>query len=331
MIDWDEERSPKDERTSDRQRYEKRDSRERDRDRYRRDERPREGSRDRRDDSRDREAVGGASVDRVDDRDGGREREGDRGRYRRGGASRREIKWDQEDSEVAEKGSRREHEDVGDDERQERQDTRAQRFGGSSRSYRDRENDSRGNSRERNGERSGDRDRGASRITSRITYTRDRKEDEKDSRSERYGDRRGDRDLGDRREWNGGDERRGRYDRDMPQDDDTAQRRSGGGGGGENDGVRNERSEGGGVRGEAGPSSGANTEAPARQRKPVELGRGGGVYIPPFRLKQMMAEASQDKTSEQYQKMMWEALRKTLNGIINKVQLYVPPLSLLDS
>ena len=44
------------------------------------------------------------------------------------------------------------------------------------------------------------------------------------------------------------------------------------------------------------------------------------MYIPPFRLKQMMAEAAEDKTSEQYQKMMWEALRKTLNGIINKVR-----------
>lgn len=45
------------------------------------------------------------------------------------------------------------------------------------------------------------------------------------------------------------------------------------------------------------------------------------MYIPPFRLKQMMAEAAEDKSSEQYQKMMWEALRKTLNGIINKVSL----------
>ena len=58
----------------------------------------------------------------------------------------------------------------------------------------------------------------------------------------------------------------------------------------------------------------------------MDLGRGGGVYIPPFRLKQMMAEAAQDKNSEQYQKMMWEALRKTLNGIINKVRSSVPSL-----
>lgn len=39
----------------------------------------------------------------------------------------------------------------------------------------------------------------------------------------------------------------------------------------------------------------------------------------------MMAEASQDKSSEQYQRMMWEALRKTLNGIVNKVRTSALP------
>eukprot|EP00892_Ulva_mutabilis_P011560 jgi/Ulvmu1/8777/UM048_0032.1 len=68
----------------------------------------------------------------------------------------------------------------------------------------------------------------------------------------------------------------------------------------------------------AGPSGGGGAAAPW-QRKAPETGRSGGVYIPPFRLKQMLAEASQDKSTEQYQRMMWEALRKTLNGIVNKV------------
>jgi pre-mRNA-splicing factor CWC22 len=97
----------------------------------------------------------------------------------------------------------------------------------------------------------------------------------------------------------------------------------------ENDEVRNgarERSRGAEVRDRErpsrmpAPSAALEKEAPSRKRKSVEMGRGGGVYIPPFRLKQMMAEAADDKNSEQYQKMMWEALRKTLNGIINKVQ-----------
>jgi hypothetical protein len=51
----------------------------------------------------------------------------------------------------------------------------------------------------------------------------------------------------------------------------------------------------------------------------AELPKRGGVYIPPFRLKRMMQDAVADKSSEQYQRMMWEALRKSLNGVVNKV------------
>ena len=47
-------------------------------------------------------------------------------------------------------------------------------------------------------------------------------------------------------------------------------------------------------------------------------GRAGGVYIPPFRLKQMMQQ-NQDKASAEYQRMTWEALKKSLNGHVNKV------------
>ena len=45
-----------------------------------------------------------------------------------------------------------------------------------------------------------------------------------------------------------------------------------------------------------------------------------GVYIPPFKLAQMKEEIV-DKSSEEYQRMMWELLRKSLNGIINKVNI----------
>ena len=45
-----------------------------------------------------------------------------------------------------------------------------------------------------------------------------------------------------------------------------------------------------------------------------------GVYMPPFRLAQLMAaEAAQDKTGPQYQRLTWDALRKSINALVNKV------------
>nr|XP_016488399.1 PREDICTED: pre-mRNA-splicing factor CWC22 homolog [Nicotiana tabacum] len=49
-----------------------------------------------------------------------------------------------------------------------------------------------------------------------------------------------------------------------------------------------------------------------------KLGRSGGVYIPPFKLARMMKEV-QDKSSVEYQRMTWDALRKSINGLVNKV------------
>ena len=60
----------------------------------------------------------------------------------------------------------------------------------------------------------------------------------------------------------------------------------------------------------------AEAEKPAPMEKPA--GRAGGVYIPPFKLAQMLREA-QDESSAQYQRLRWDALRKSLNGLINKV------------
>ena len=48
-------------------------------------------------------------------------------------------------------------------------------------------------------------------------------------------------------------------------------------------------------------------------------GRQVGVYIPPFRLKQLQQQ-EQDKASADYQRMTWEALKKSLNGYVNKVE-----------
>ncbi|KAI9632942.1 MIF4G-domain-containing protein, partial [Dioszegia hungarica] len=47
--------------------------------------------------------------------------------------------------------------------------------------------------------------------------------------------------------------------------------------------------------------------------------RSGGAYIPPARLRALQAEASKDKSSPEYQRLSWDALRKSINGLINKV------------
>ncbi|XP_068653464.1 uncharacterized protein [Aristolochia californica] len=51
----------------------------------------------------------------------------------------------------------------------------------------------------------------------------------------------------------------------------------------------------------------------------VKLNMGfGGVYIPPFKLARMIKDI-QDKSSEEYQRLTWDALRKSINGLVNKV------------
>ncbi|KFH48910.1 Pre-mRNA-splicing factor-like protein [Hapsidospora chrysogenum ATCC 11550] len=46
--------------------------------------------------------------------------------------------------------------------------------------------------------------------------------------------------------------------------------------------------------------------------------RSGGTYIPPARLRALQSQIT-DKTSKEYQRMAWEALKKGINGLINKV------------
>ncbi len=48
--------------------------------------------------------------------------------------------------------------------------------------------------------------------------------------------------------------------------------------------------------------------------------RTGGAYIPPARLKMMQAEIT-DKKSQAFQRLAWESLKKSLNGLINKVNV----------
>ncbi|KAL3620418.1 hypothetical protein CASFOL_035330 [Castilleja foliolosa] len=47
-------------------------------------------------------------------------------------------------------------------------------------------------------------------------------------------------------------------------------------------------------------------------------GKTGGVYKPPFMVARMMKEV-EDKTSVEYQRLTWDALRKSINGLVNKV------------
>jgi pre-mRNA-splicing factor CWC22 len=47
-------------------------------------------------------------------------------------------------------------------------------------------------------------------------------------------------------------------------------------------------------------------------------GRAGGAYVPPFKLAQMLREI-RDKSSPEYQRITWEALKKSINGLVNKI------------
>ena len=82
------------------------------------------------------------------------------------------------------------------------------------------------------------------------------------------------------------------------------------------------RPQNGGTRPNGPPPSAPPTAAvqPPRERKPLPLGRAGGAYIPPFKLAQMMAEV-EDKEGPAYQRMTWDALRKSINGLVNKINI----------
>ena len=49
--------------------------------------------------------------------------------------------------------------------------------------------------------------------------------------------------------------------------------------------------------------------------------RSGGMYIPPARLRAMQEAASLDKSSPEYQRLSWDALRKSITGIVNRVNI----------
>jgi hypothetical protein len=62
----------------------------------------------------------------------------------------------------------------------------------------------------------------------------------------------------------------------------------------------------------------APVAAPEAVKKVVNLGKTGGVYVPPFKLARMMADVS-DRVSPEYQRLTWEvSLRPLIMG-----QLYL--------
>ncbi|VEU20875.1 DEKNAAC101698 [Brettanomyces naardenensis] len=51
----------------------------------------------------------------------------------------------------------------------------------------------------------------------------------------------------------------------------------------------------------------------------LERLRASGAYIPPAKLKQLLANIKVSEGSEEYQKLQWERLKKSINGLVNKV------------
>lgn len=61
---------------------------------------------------------------------------------------------------------------------------------------------------------------------------------------------------------------------------------------------------------------------PKKATKEIDpvLTRTGGAYIPPAKLRMMQAQIT-DKSSMAYQRLAWEALKKSIHGLINKINV----------
>ncbi|XP_071482866.1 pre-mRNA-splicing factor CWC22 homolog, partial [Diadema antillarum] len=71
-----------------------------------------------------------------------------------------------------------------------------------------------------------------------------------------------------------------------------------------------------------------NAPPPVKKKKaepdPI-LTKTGGAYIPPAKLRMMQAQIT-DKTSVAYQRISWEALKKSINGLVNKANVSNLPM-----
>lgn len=63
-------------------------------------------------------------------------------------------------------------------------------------------------------------------------------------------------------------------------------------------------------------------EGPERKNRDIDMvnTRTGGAYIPPARLRMMQAQIT-DKSSMAFQRLAWEALKKSIHGHINKINV----------
>ncbi|KAK2441553.1 pre-mRNA-splicing factor CWC22 protein [Trifolium repens] len=263
----------------------------------------REDSRKRRgrdeDSKRDRRGVEEEDRRRIKDRGEDSEDEVDRKRNRDKDRSERDgdiVKERDRDNRRRYKGSS--DEEIRDRERRHRVD----RDGGSEkerehrRRYKD---DSEEDDRKRNRDRRyRDRDDDNEKERDRRGRYKDDSEEEFDRKRDRYRDRRHRVDDRDRR---GEDDRRGNGERrqQVEKNGDNEREES------------RKKEEGSGRAIPAIPASGINGDA-------SNLGKSGGVYIPPFKLARMMKEVD-DKSSPEYQRLTWDALRKSINGLVNKV------------
>ncbi|NXY57070.1 CWC22 factor, partial [Callaeas wilsoni] len=145
-----------------------------------------------------------------------------------------------------------------------------------------------------------ERDRSRSPSPRKRRYSDDSRYDEEYSRREYYDDRTSD-GRGRERHYERWEDRE--YDRRKQRRYSSPDRRS------------PERS--------TGQSSLAHDETTSKKKKeevdPI-LTRTGGAYIPPAKLR-MMQEQITDKNSLAYQRMSWEALKKSINGLVNKVNV----------
>jgi pre-mRNA-splicing factor CWC22 len=69
------------------------------------------------------------------------------------------------------------------------------------------------------------------------------------------------------------------------------------------------------------PAQEAGFDARAEYLKLTAGTRSGGVYMPPARLRALQTEAAKDKTSAEFQRLSWDALRKSITGIVNRVNI----------
>jgi hypothetical protein len=74
---------------------------------------------------------------------------------------------------------------------------------------------------------------------------------------------------------------------------------------------------------EAPPQPPTEEEKQAAAKKEYDAllnSKSGGRYVPPAKLRALQ-QALTDKSSKEYQRMAWEALKKSINGLVNKISV----------